>query len=62
MEFCANQWTGLYMIGTSVMRELTSLNNKFYRIRREERRHVHVILISHVYIWFQMVQKDTLSN
>ena len=37
MEFCANQWTGLYMIGTSVMRELTSLNNKFYRIRREER-------------------------
>ena len=34
MEFCTNQWTdGLYIIGTSVMKELA----KFYRIRREER-------------------------
>ena len=33
----ANQWTALYMIGTSVMKELTTLSNKFYRIRREER-------------------------
>ena len=32
------------MIGTSVMKELTTLNNKFYRIRKEEREqsHVHV--------------------
>ena len=29
MEFCTNQWTGLYMIGTSVMKELTTLKNKF---------------------------------
>ena len=52
MESCTNQWTGLYMMGISLMKELTKLNNKFYRIRREERiiSHVHIILISHVYI------------
>ena len=62
MEFCTNQWTGLYMIGTSVMKKLTTLNNKFYRIKRGEREqffHVHAILISHVYIWFQIVRKAT---
>ena len=37
MEFRTNHWTGLYMIRTPVMKELTTLNNKFYRIRREER-------------------------
>ena len=37
MEFCTSQWTVLYMIGTSVMKELTTLNNKFYRVRRQER-------------------------
>ena len=37
MEFCTNQWTVLYMIGNSIMKELTTLNNKFYRIRRKER-------------------------
>ena len=65
MEFFTNQLTGLYMTGASVMRELTTLNKKIYRIRREEREkifHVHVILISHVYIWFQMVRKATLGN
>ena len=30
MEFCSNEWTGLFMIGTSVMKELTTLGNKFY--------------------------------
>ena len=37
MGFCTNQWNGLYMRRTSVMRELTTFNNKFYRIRGEER-------------------------
>ena len=36
MAFCTNQWTGLCMIRTSVMKELTPLNNKFYKIRRKE--------------------------
>ena len=53
------------MIGTSVMKELTTLINKFYRIRREEREYIshgQVILISHVYIWSQMVRKATSGN
>ena len=29
MEFCTNQWTGLYMIGTSIMKELTTLITNF---------------------------------
>ena len=37
MEFCTNQWAGLCMIGTAIMKELTTLNNNFYRIRIEER-------------------------
>ena len=37
MEFCTNQWTGLFMIGASVMKQLTTLNNKFYKTRREQR-------------------------
>ena len=28
MEFCTDQKTGLYMIGTYVMKELTTLNKK----------------------------------
>ena len=40
MEFCTNQWTGLYMIGISVMKELTKwlekslwvINIKFYDV------------------------------
>ena len=64
MKFCTNQWTGLYMIGTSVIKEITTLNNKLYRIRGEERiiSPVYATLISHVYIWFQMVYKFTLDN
>ena len=27
MEFCTNQWTGLFMIGTSIMKELTTVTN-----------------------------------
>ena len=38
MKFCTNQWTGLYMVGASIMKEFTTLKNKFYRIRREERK------------------------
>ena len=30
-------WTGLFMIGTLVMKELTTLSNIFHRIRRQER-------------------------
>ena len=38
MEFGTDQCTGLYMVKISVMKELITLNNKFYRIRRKERK------------------------
>ena len=61
------------MIGISVMKELTTLNNKFAESQNQNRRkkiisHVRVILISHVYISIQylwvslMVGKATLAN
>ena len=65
MEFCTKQWTDLYVMGTSIMKELTTLNNKFYRIRGEEKRtisHVHVILISHVYISIFMSVSDSWKS
>ena len=66
MEFCTNQWADLYMIGTAIMRESTTLNNKFYRIRKRRKRiisNVHVILISHVYIpIFMSVSNDWKSH
>ena len=33
----SNQWSGLYMIETSVIKEITMLNNKLYRIRGQEK-------------------------
>ena len=65
MEFCTNQWTGLYMIGTAIMIELTTLNKNFTESEREERiiSNVHVILISHVYISiFMSVSNDWKSH
>ena len=61
------------MIGISVMKELTILNNKFAESQNQNRRkkiisHVRVILISHSYISIQylwvslMVGKATLAN
>ena len=28
MAFCTNQWTDLFVIGTSIMKELTTLSDK----------------------------------
>ena len=49
------------LIGTSVVKELTALNDKFYRIRRQEREQFHMTF---QYLWVsqQMVGKATLAN
>ena len=45
------QCTGFYMIKTSVMKKLTTLNNEFTESEMKRiNSHVDVILISHVYI------------
>ena len=54
------------MIGTSIMKVLTTLTKNFYRIRRRRTRiifNVHLILISHVYISiFMSVSNDSKSH
>ena len=54
------------MTGTAIMRESTTLNNKFDRIRKRRKRiisNVHVILISHIYILiFMGVSNDWKSH
>ena len=50
------------MIGTSVMKEVTTLNNKFYRIRKGERIISNNISIFMGVVSQKMVGKDTFAK
>ena len=65
MEFCTNQWTDLYLIGTSIMKELSHIITDFTESEEKKKNNlnVHVILISHVYIsMFMSVSNDLKSH